>query len=60
MAAEAERRGIQLNTHTTADVLVSGDADLLAHLVWNLVGNAVKFTPDRADGAVFTVCFPQA
>lgn len=51
VAPDAERKG-QTLTHTIADALpsVTGDYQQLSQAVTNLIGNAIKYTPD--DGQV--------
>lgn len=41
----AEARGVALDLHAPATVPTQCDPDLLGRLVWNLVENAIKFTP---------------
>ena len=42
----ANLKGIVITTHLPADALtISADADRLQQVVWNLLANAVKFTP---------------
>ena len=60
----AAAKEIQLEASLTGDERVSGDPDRLQQIVWNLISNAIKFTPSggsvrvrlrRADGHVDVV-----
>jgi PAS domain S-box-containing protein len=42
----AEAKGVRLITHFTAEVgAISGDAQRIQQIIWNLLANAIKFTP---------------
>lgn len=41
----AVQRDVIIRTELDDRAMVHGDSDLLKRLIWNLVGNAVKFTP---------------
>ncbi|MFN2493703.1 MAG: response regulator [Pyrinomonadaceae bacterium] len=41
-----EAKNIEFETVTSANCLVSGDANRLQQIFWNLFSNAVKFTPE--------------
>ncbi|MFN9893872.1 MAG: sensor histidine kinase, partial [Acidobacteriota bacterium] len=41
----AERKNIALNLHPTAEVTLQGDRELLEYAVYNLLTNAIKYSP---------------
>jgi|688.fasta_scaffold123717_1 PAS domain S-box-containing protein len=46
VAATAEAKGIRLNMHPTP-LIANGDGDKIDRILINLVGNAIKFSPDK-------------
>ena len=45
----AEGKGVHLHTSLTDDGVIHADADRIQQIVWNLVANAIKFTPSGGE-----------
>lgn len=57
MRPAAEAKGIELQTTLDPKAnLVSGNAGRLQQVVWNLISNAIKFTPPKGRVQILTEC----
>ncbi|WP_371819356.1 ATP-binding protein [Tolypothrix sp. PCC 7910] len=52
----AEAKSLEIHTHITPKVSVIGDATRLQQVVWNILSNAVKFTPSGGKIEVGLTC----
>jgi signal transduction histidine kinase len=56
MRVVAAEKGQTITVHLPAPCLVAGDADQLRRLLFNLLDNAIKYTPDRGAISVSSAC----
>ncbi|MCL1469414.1 ATP-binding protein [Argonema antarcticum] len=56
MSPQAESKGIQLETELDTVNTVCGDPNRLQQIVWNLISNAIKFTPEGGKVSVQLEC----
>jgi two-component system sensor histidine kinase QseC len=47
LAPMAQQRGVELDLETQPGIIVRGDAESLHSMVDNIVGNAIKYSPER-------------
>jgi signal transduction histidine kinase len=51
----AESKSIKMTLETQSPVQIQGDGDLMREAVSNLIGNAIKFTPDRGSVSISAI-----
>lgn len=46
LRAAADRRSVDLRLHVQPGLVVEGDPEMLSAVIWNLVGNGLKYVPE--------------
>jgi signal transduction histidine kinase len=52
----AESKSIRMTLETQSPVQIDGDGDLMREAVSNLIGNAIKFTPENGSVSISVAC----